>query len=52
MGFPELKGIFTKRNNYTKTYENNSYIKAILDELKKIHGFLIIIQIVMEMDIL
>ena len=35
MGFPELKGIFTKRNNYTKTYENNSYIKAILDELKK-----------------
>ncbi len=35
MGFPELKGIFTKRNNYTKTYKNNSYIRDILDELKK-----------------
>lgn len=35
LGFPELKGIFTKRNNYTKTYDNNSYIRNIFDELKK-----------------
>lgn len=35
MGFPQLKGIFTKRNNYTKTYERNSYIREILDNLKK-----------------
>lgn len=35
MGFSELKGIFTKRNNYTKTYENNSYIRYMLDKLKK-----------------
>ena len=35
MGFPELKAIFTKRNNYTKAYENNSKITDILDELKK-----------------
>lgn len=35
MGFPELKGIFTKRNNYTKTYENNSYTRNILEELKE-----------------
>lgn len=35
MGFPELKAIFTKRNNYTKAYENNSNITDILDELKK-----------------
>lgn len=35
MEFPELKSIFTKRNNYSKTYENNSYIRDILDELKK-----------------
>ena len=35
LGFTELKGIFTKRNNYTKTYDNNSYIRNIFDELKK-----------------
>ena len=35
LGFPELKGIFTKRNNYTKTYEDNRFIKDILDVLKK-----------------
>lgn len=35
LGFPELKGIFTKRNNYTKTYEDNSFIRDILYMLKK-----------------
>ena len=35
LGFPELKGIFTKRNNYTKTYEDNSFIRDILYVLKK-----------------
>lgn len=35
IGFPELKGIFTKRNNYTKTYEDNSFIRDILYVLKK-----------------
>lgn len=35
LGFPELKGIFTKRNNYTKTYEDNSFISDILYVLKK-----------------
>ena len=35
LGLPELKGIFTKRNNYKKTYDNNSYIRNIFDELKK-----------------
>ena len=38
MGFSELKGIFTKSNNYTKLYENNDYIRAILDTLKKNTG--------------
>lgn len=35
MGFPELKGIFTKRNNYTKTYEYNGHTRDILEALKK-----------------
>lgn len=35
LGFPELKAIFTKRNNYTKTYEDNSFIRDILYVLKK-----------------
>ena len=35
LGFSELKRIFTKRNNYTKTYEDNSFIRDILDVLKK-----------------
>lgn len=35
LGFPELKGIFTKRNNYTKTYEDNRFIRDILYVLKK-----------------
>lgn len=35
LGFPELKGIFTKRNNYRKTYEKNTYTTEILEELKK-----------------
>ena len=35
LGFPELKGIFTKRNNYKKTYEKNTYTTEILEELKK-----------------
>ena len=35
LGFSELKGIFTKRNNYTKTYEDNSFIRDILYVLKK-----------------
>lgn len=35
LGFLELKGIFTKRNNYTKTYEDNSFIRDILYVLKK-----------------
>ena len=35
LGFPELKHIFTKRNNFSRTYEGNSYIRDILEELKK-----------------
>lgn len=35
LGFSELKGIFTKRNNLTKRYESNSYVRDILIELKK-----------------
>ena len=35
LGFPELKGIFTKRNNYARTYEDNSDVREILDHLKK-----------------
>lgn len=35
LGFPELKGIFTKRNNYRKTYEKNIYTTKIFEELKK-----------------
>ena len=35
LGFPELKRIFTKRNNYTKTYEDNRFIRDILYVLKK-----------------
>ena len=35
LGFPELKGIFTKRNNYSKTYEDTSDVREILNHLKK-----------------
>lgn len=35
LGFSELKGIFTKRNNYRKTYEKNIYTTKIFEELKK-----------------
>lgn len=35
LGFPELKVIFTKRNNYRKTYEKNIYTTKIFEELKK-----------------
>ena len=35
LGFSELKGIFTKRNNYKKTYEKNIYTTKIFKELKK-----------------
>ena len=34
LGVPELKGIFTKRNVLSKTYEKNGDVTAILEALK------------------
>ena len=35
LGFPELKGIFTKRNNFNRTYKKNSDMTAIFEALKE-----------------
>ena len=35
LGFSELKGIFTKRNNFSHTYKGDRYTRDILEELKK-----------------
>ena len=35
LGFPGLKKIFTKKNNFTRTYDKNSCTTYIFEELKK-----------------
>ena len=35
LGFSELKGIFTKRNNLNRTYEINDSVEAIFEALKE-----------------
>lgn len=35
MGLSELCGIFTKRNNTSRTYENNDYVTSVFEALKK-----------------
>lgn len=42
MGLSELCGIFTKRNNTSRTYENNDYVTSVFEALKKhtwIYGY-------------